>query len=70
MYSFEDYKWTLNPCLIRLMCIDNTRVNYLSEKDLERRKAKVYDGTNNEILNDMGIPIFGLNSKENNNLNI
>ena len=56
MYTFEDYKWNLNPNLIRIMCADNTRIHYLSEKEIGRRKASVIDGSN--LTNDLGIPIL------------
>lgn len=56
MYTFEDYKWNLNPNLIRIMCADNTRIHYLSEKEIGRRKAKVIDGSN--LINDLGVPIL------------
>ena len=59
MYNFEDYKWNLNPCLIKIMCADNTHVRYLSEKQVERNKSKVYSGENGQLLNDLGIPIIG-----------
>lgn len=58
MYTFEDYKWNLNPCLIKIMCADNTRIHYLSDKEVERRKSNVYDGTSDGMLNDLGIPVF------------
>lgn len=64
--SMEDYKWNLNPCMIKLMCADNTRINYLSEKQAEKRKARKFDGSNMEVLNDLGIPVFGNLSKNNN----
>lgn len=64
MYNFEDYKWRLNPCLIRLMCADNTRIHYLSDTQIEMRKAKRFDGSNKEILNDLGIPVFGVNNEQ------
>lgn len=64
--SMEDYKWNLNPCMIKLMCADNTRINYLSEKQAEKRKARKFDGSNMEALNDLGIPVFGNLSKNNN----
>lgn len=67
MYTFEDYKWNLNPCIIRLMCADNSRIHYLSEKQAEMRKARKFDGSNKDMLNDLGIPIFGMNNEENNN---
>lgn len=54
--SVEDYMWKMNPCLIKLMAIDNTRVHYLSDKEKKSRKAKVIDGKN--TMSDLGIPIF------------
>lgn len=59
MYNIEDYKWNLNPRFIRLMCTDNTRIHYLSEKERENRKAKVIDLNDKQMVNDLGIPIFG-----------
>ena len=55
--SLDDYMWKMNPCLIKLMSIDNTRVHYLSDKEKERRKSQYIDGSN--FNNDLGIPIFG-----------
>lgn len=60
--TMDDYMWKLNPCLIKLMTIDNTRVHYLTDKDKERKKTKVFDGTKS-LTNDLGIPIFGKNIK-------
>ena len=59
MYTIEDYKWNLNPRFIRIMCIDNTRIHYLSEKDVERRKTKYIGKDDSTPLSDLGIPIFG-----------
>jgi hypothetical protein len=55
--SMEDYMWKMNPCLIKLMCIDNTRVHYLSDKEKARKKAKRIDGSC--LTNDLGIPVIG-----------
>ena len=55
--SLDDYMWKMNPCLIKLMSVDNTRVHYLSDKEKERRKSKYIDGSN--ITSDLGMPIFG-----------
>jgi hypothetical protein len=55
--TMEDYMWKLNPCLIKLMTIDNTRVHYLTDKERERKKSKVFDGSKS-ITNDLGIPIL------------
>ena len=60
--TMEDYKWKLSFPMIRLMCSDNTRVHYLSEKEKERRKAKSVDMRNPQMLNDLGIPIFGFDN--------
>lgn len=56
MYKFEDYKWNLNPCLIRLMCADNTRVHYLSEKEKKMRNATVINDAES-LINDLGFSI-------------
>ena len=59
MYTIEDYKWNLNPRFIRIMCIDNTRIHYLNEKEIQRRKTQEIGGENGVPLSDLGIPIFG-----------
>ena len=53
MYNFEDYKWNLNPCLIKLMCADNTHIHYLSEKQSQRKNATVINNAE-DLLNDLG----------------
>lgn len=60
--TMDDYMWKLNPCLIRLMTVDNTRVHYLTDKERERKKSKVFDGSKS-ITNDLGIPILGKDIK-------
>lgn len=60
--TMDDYMWKLNPCLIKLMTIDNTRVHYITDKERERKKSKVFDGSKS-ITNDLGIPIFGKDIK-------
>lgn len=62
MYKFEDYKWNLNPCLIRLMCADNTRVHYLSEKEKKMRNATVINDAES-LMNDLGFSIDMTNAK-------
>lgn len=52
----EEFKWGLSVPMIRLMAMDNTRVHYLSEKEIEMRKAKPI--TADMLTNDLGIPIF------------
>ncbi len=54
--TYEQYRWGLSIPMIRLMSTDNTRVHYLSEKEIKRRKDKYVDGSN---FNDLGVPIFG-----------
>lgn len=57
MYTIEDYKWNLNPRLIRIMAVDNTRVHYLSEKQAKKKKATVVNDAES-LINDLGIPIL------------
>lgn len=63
MYKFEDYKWNLNPCLIRLMCADNTRVHYLSEKEKKMRNATVINDAES-LMNDLGFSIDVTNANK------
>ena len=57
--TMDDYLWKLNPCLMKLMAMDNTRVHYLSEKAAKKKKGKVFDGSNLDVLkNDLGVAIF------------
>lgn len=54
--TMEDYKWKLSVPMIRIMSFDSTRVNYLSEKQAARKKAKYVDGS--DLMSDLGVPIF------------
>ena len=56
MYSMDDYKWTLNPCMIRIMCADNTRIHYMSEKESKLENAVVINDAN-DLMNDLGMSI-------------
>lgn len=64
MYTFEDYKWNLNPCLIRLMCADNTRIHYLSEKQSKKKKSSVINNVD-DLMSDLGIPMFNVLDNQN-----
>jgi len=64
MYTFEDYKWNLNPCLIRLMCADNTRIHYLSEKQSKKKNASVINNVD-DLMSDLGIPMFNVLDNQN-----
>ena len=54
--SMEDYKWRLSVPMIKIMSMDKTHINYLSDKQIERRNSKVIG--NGAKLNDLGLPIF------------
>lgn len=60
--TMDEYKWKISFPMAKLMCADNTRVHYLSEKERERKKSKTVDMRNPQMLNDLGIPIFGFNN--------
>ena len=61
--TMDEYLWKLNPCMIKLMTVDNTRVYYLSDKDKQRKKSQVFDGKK-PFTNDLGIPIIGMNKNK------
>jgi len=56
--TMEDYKWKLSVPMIRLMMMDNTHVNYLTEKQVARRKGKMIDveklAEQHSLVNDFG----------------
>ena len=56
--TMEDYKWKLSVPMIRLMMIDNTHVNYLSEKQVAMRKGQGIDleklAEQHSLVNDFG----------------
>mgnify|MGYP003422940410 FL=1 len=54
--TMEDYKWGLSVPMIRLMAMDNTRVNYLSEKEAKMKNATKIDSVE-DLMNDLGMPI-------------
>ena len=56
--SMDDYKWKLNPRMIRIMCIDNTRIHYLSENQAEMKGAVEFSKETERQFSDCGIPIF------------
>lgn len=57
----EAYMWEWTVPQIKLASSDRTRVKYLTEKEVEAKKSKQYSSNNiDEIKNDLGIPIFGL----------
>ena len=56
--SMEEYMWKMNPCLIKLMSFDNTRIEYNTKKSI------IIDGTNlGNMKNDLGTPIVNNNAK-------
>lgn len=56
--TVDEYKWGLSVPMIKIMVFDNSRVNYLTEKQAEKRKAKKVDTSDAKSLNDLGIPIL------------
>lgn len=54
--SMEDYKWGLSSTMIKLMCADNTRIHYLSEKQAKMKNATVINSVD-DLMNDLGMSI-------------
>lgn len=55
--SMEEYKWEINPALVRIMNIDNTHIRYLSEEEVKMRKG-INLGSEDNLKSDLGVPIF------------
>lgn len=57
----EAYMWEWTVPQLKLASMDRTRVKYLTDREIEAKKSKQYSSNNiDEIKNDLGIPIFGL----------
>lgn len=56
--TMEDYRWKLSVPMIRLMMMDNTHVNYLTEKQVAKRKGDAIDiealAEQHSLVNDFG----------------
>lgn len=65
--SMEDYLWKYSIAMIKIMGMDNSHVNYLSEKQAENRKFKTVDMNGksvDELNNDLGTKIIFPNETE------
>lgn len=63
--TMDSYKWGLSSPMIKLMCADNTRIHYLSEKQSKMKNATVINNAE-DLMNDLGIPVFGALDENNN----
>lgn len=63
--TMDSYKWGLSSPMIKLMCADNTRIHYLSEKQSKMKNATVINNVE-DLMNDLGIPVFGALDNNNN----
>lgn len=57
--SVEDYMWKYSVPMIKIMGMDNSHVNYLSEKQAKNRGLKNIDLNKSveELNNDLGMKI-------------
>jgi hypothetical protein len=58
--TMEDYLWKYSIPMIKIMGMDNSHVNYLSEKQAANRGVKTVDVNNmsvEELNNDLGTKI-------------
>lgn len=64
--TMDDYKWGLSVPMIRLMAMDNTRVNYLSENQVKQKNATKINSVE-DLMNDLGMSIDLLNKNNTKN---
>lgn len=58
--TMEDYLWKYSIPMIKIMGMDNSHINYLSEKQAANRGVKTVDVSNKsveELNNDLGTKI-------------
>lgn len=60
--TMEEYKWGLSVPMIHIMSRDNTRVNYLSEKQATKKNATKINSVE-DLMNDLGMSIDLLNKE-------
>ena len=58
----DEYLWEWTIPQIRLASYDYTHVEYLSEKEIEKKKRKSIDSAE-DLLNDLGTSIFTINKE-------
>lgn len=64
--TMDDYLWKYSIPMIKIMGMDNSHVNYLSEKEAQNRGVKNVDVNNmsvEELNNDLGVRIKFPNEK-------
>ena len=54
--TIDEYKWRINPAMVKVMQYDFTHVNYLSDEEAEMRSAR--DITSEGLTNDLGVRII------------
>ena len=58
--TMDDYLWKYSIPMLKIMGMDNSHVNYLSEKEAQDRKIKTVDVSGKDIKelnNDLGVKI-------------
>jgi len=57
--TMEDYLWKYSIPMIKIMGMDNTHVNYLTERQVEARKFRTIDMRKDvkDLENDLGTKI-------------
>ena len=58
--SIEEYRWKYSIPMIKIMGMDNSHVNYLSEKEAERKKGRLINMSEKsveDLNNDLGVKI-------------
>lgn len=58
--TIEDYLWKYSIPMIKIMGMDNSHVNYLSKKEIERRNhssINLNDKSIEQLNNDLGVRI-------------
>lgn len=68
--TMEDYKWKLSVPMIRIMAMDNTHVNYLSDAEIKYKNGTSIDLSKDDksLYNDFGVPILKDVSKDDENV--
>lgn len=61
--TMDEYLWVLSVPMIKIMSMDFTHIHYLTDNEQKKKNATVINSAE-DLMNDLGIPIFGNNNNE------
>ena len=61
--TMEEYKWKYSVPMIKLMSMDNTRIHYKSDKEIEKTNTNTINSAE-DLFRSFGAPVINNNDKK------